>query len=51
MFAVSMPKAETFSALVETATKCLATAACVAAQSFEQPIARALARWSWFPAW
>ena len=26
MFAVSMPNADTFSALVETATKCLATA-------------------------
>jgi hypothetical protein len=27
MFSVSMPKADTFSALVETATKCLAIAA------------------------
>jgi hypothetical protein len=42
MLAVSMPKADTFSALVETATKCLAMAFVVAAQALEQPFARAL---------
>ena len=42
MFAVSMPKADTFSAFVETATKCFATAVAVAAEPGEQPLARAL---------
>ena len=40
MFAVSMPNFETSAAFVETATKCLATAFCISAQSLERPVPR-----------
>ena len=42
MFAVSIPNASTFSALVETATKCLATAS----SSPSWPITQSRAEWA-----